>query len=1402
MAISNADLAQKISDLIDFWSTLTVEYKNWLGGSVGGGPNSDGKYPLTDFTGNESLVESPAQLSDDVGGFVDQAETAETNAAASATAAQSSEDDATTEAGIATQARIDAESARTTAQNEATAALNSSVTAVTQANLATDRAGYAEEWANLPFETLISAAAGGDQVDDYSALHWSVVAAAFAGDIDSNLYGQLAQAEAVTGPWTFANTIEWLSGHRLRLSGVTAANKVTFRHDNTDFELVALNTTDFNITGFTAIAAGTVNADFAALTAASFGGITEANLLDKTAPETITQEWIHTRPAGNTAVFLRSTAAGNITGPSMRWQDSAEVNIAAMRGSMVAGVATLELGTGWFQPKLTLKASGVHELLGALAIDGALSATSYGGIAESDLLDKNDAEAITGPWSFTNASQVVRRTVPAVFSTAGAGWYRVAKATGSAGRGGFDIHIYTTGSALEPNLLRIIGFKDWSVTGYFQSIYSVKNLWWDGVRIVDDTATGDTYIEVQFKSAISSTSLIWTQDSSFIDKFVPLTGALTIHDGANTVRLTQILTANAFHVANLIAGSVNGISSGDLLDKTAAETITANLIIDVETGGPHLHVKGGSVGNNIAKFERDVGSTGSIAMHAAGGNPAIRWDRSTFIWYAGVNASDEFVIGDGSSVGTADKLTVSAAGNLSAASFGGITEANLLDKTAPETITGLWIHDAELRVQDAAVPKIALYQGGTERLFLSYTVATITARLDSDGPIVLAPNNSAALTLSSSQNAVFAGTVSAVSYGGILEANLLDKSAAETVPGKYIFSHAAGLDVGSAADNISPGAASPGQLRILGLGYTGYAALDATGMHFGHNSSSRILTFDTNEITRMTITGAGAVSVAGALTAASYGGITEANLLDKSAVETISAGWNFAAITADSYDGILSGNLLDKTAIETVTGAWTFKAGANSASILTIGESSTLRGDAQDGYLQMYGEASSVIYGGRLRIVAGRFELTGLGSNPVTSLWLTSLDLDLLGGKILRIRDASNVDNATFSHDGTDFNTTFANTTDWNITVANLKLVGALTATSYGGITEANLLDKTATETISGAWTFTGFKYTFSGSAPNLIWEETDASANNTKWRMQANSEAFKLQVLDDAESAGVDIFKVQRSNNVVDSFTVSAPLLATSYDGVLAANLLDKTAAEIITGLGWHFDDNGAGGTPVTFTGGGGGVDIVRFMRDIGTTADVSISSSGGDPQIRFTNVVQWAFGLDVSADAMVFTDGGTVGATYAMKIAAGGVVDITGALTAVSYGGITEANLLDKTAAETITGDWTLGGTTLTLSPSGNVNVSSALQILSGRALVVFAAGNVDKATFSHDGTDFNTALVNTTDWNITGAAVNFGSAPLKSALGIPYHVSTGYVGGKVTVASTAPSSPTKGDLWFDNS
>ena len=53
-------------------------------------------------------------------------------------------------------------------------------------------------------------------------------------------------------------------------------------------------------------------------------------------------------------------------------------------------------------------------------------------------------------------------------------------------------------------------------------------------------------------------------------------------------------------------------------------------------------------------------------------------------------------------------------------------------------------------------------------------------------------------------------------------------------------------------------------------------------------------------------------------------GIDGGDLVDKSAAETITGSWSFAAITATSYDGILAANLLDKSAAETVSGDWSF----------------------------------------------------------------------------------------------------------------------------------------------------------------------------------------------------------------------------------------------------------------------------------------------------------------------------------------------------------------------------------------------------------------------------------------------------------------------------------------------
>lgn len=88
---------------------------------------------------------------------------------------------------------------------------------------------------------------------------------------------------------------------------------------------------------------------------------------------------------------------------------------------------------------------------------------------------------------------------------------------------------------------------------------------------------------------------------------------------------------------------------------------------------------------------------------------------------------------------------------------------------------------------------------------------------------------------------------------------------------------------------------------------------------------------------------------------------------------------------------------------------------------------------------------------------------------------------DIRDGSTFKIYESGDFGNAAFRHDSVDFNTTFTSTTDWNISGITAIQAGtvdadfdAITATSYGGILEANLVDKSAAEIIPGAWDFTG----------------------------------------------------------------------------------------------------------------------------------------------------------------------------------------------------------------------------------------------------------------------------------------------------------------------------------------
>lgn len=63
---TNAELASKVSSLLNSWQTREDEFRAWHGGVANGGPGGDGRYPLTDALGNTQNIACPAKLAANV----------------------------------------------------------------------------------------------------------------------------------------------------------------------------------------------------------------------------------------------------------------------------------------------------------------------------------------------------------------------------------------------------------------------------------------------------------------------------------------------------------------------------------------------------------------------------------------------------------------------------------------------------------------------------------------------------------------------------------------------------------------------------------------------------------------------------------------------------------------------------------------------------------------------------------------------------------------------------------------------------------------------------------------------------------------------------------------------------------------------------------------------------------------------------------------------------------------------------------------------------------------------------------------------------------------------------------------------------------------------------------------
>lgn len=65
---TNAQVVQLFTDVLTRWNEREAEFRDWQAGTSEGGPNADGRYPLTNGSGETFLVACPAKLADTVSG--------------------------------------------------------------------------------------------------------------------------------------------------------------------------------------------------------------------------------------------------------------------------------------------------------------------------------------------------------------------------------------------------------------------------------------------------------------------------------------------------------------------------------------------------------------------------------------------------------------------------------------------------------------------------------------------------------------------------------------------------------------------------------------------------------------------------------------------------------------------------------------------------------------------------------------------------------------------------------------------------------------------------------------------------------------------------------------------------------------------------------------------------------------------------------------------------------------------------------------------------------------------------------------------------------------------------------------------------------------------------------------
>ena len=957
-----------------------------------------------------------------------------------------------------------------------------------------------------------------------------------------------------------------LDASEVRFRGATAANYLEIENDDTDINIAGVNLTDINITGITAINAGTVDVDFDDITATTYGGILEANLVDKSVQEVIQTYWTwsSTQPKirfnqtdGAANNRLWELGADNEQFTLTVWNDAQTqlidvfnvertlnvvdsfdflTNISAVsyEGILATDLVSLremDIGVALDSPDVSVSAAG-GVITFTLEDTGGGDIRFYfsDGVHTHDCTDPIASVTLTaGTDTSPTLNYVYTLQSDKALTKSTAGWPAAEhaplatvlcqSAASLQTDGAYKMHAWTD-HTWDDAVGHIGHLNHW--------IREQPATWVSGTLCTTSVGAATFDIAVAsgqllqlhdhafpaFNTATGSEIMIVNQNGTAYDRVgnmvsqitdaagVTMSGkyynlvvwAVVSEDDADCQLMVNLPTASyntsSSAVLDSLATTVYDmptafIGTGFLVARlvcrhqVAGNTYTIVSNIDLRGTKPSTSA-GGTVGGGVTSFGdlSDCDDTGAsqddLLVYDGSGN----WvDTAGLLTWSGTNL---FVDGtsEHNSVASfyASGVRAAAAISIVAADHAAIY-FQAVGAAAEEENWGVEALDTGVfRITSASDADGA---GST------FFEATRSA-----GSTAIADLALSAATLSLTGATTISGALIATSYGGITEANLVDKTADEGITGQW------SNTLGWNANYTSEGSAFGATIFGMGLAFNGgISGVDSslTGLYglkwiraTHANAKAEIaegMYVAVNAVIQGGIGTAGIWST-GDVSGTTIGGITEANLVDKSAVETIAGEWHFSVPVQIQGE------------ITTSPGTLGVEFGGRISS-----------GTALDNRVQAYIGVHNT--GGPFSASAGDLVIC-----PRTSI----------AGKILF---------ATGSLSPSE---------RMRITDAGIAVTGEVSGTTIGGITQANLVDKTASETISGQWDFThtdGLSITSSG--PKLIQVETSVTADNTTWRLMHNGEQLNFSFMNDAQSAATDFFTFTRTLNVCDVATLSA---------------------------------------------------------------------------------------------------------------------------------------------------------------------------------------------------------------------------------------------------------------------